>query len=219
MTTLATLRTSLRSRVGNPTVAEVPNSELDARINEAVKEIADKYRFHQVRRVVTFPTVASTARYTLPTDCLVVMKLRHPLENLQLKKRDETWASERETLDDGKPTDYLRERDWIQLFPPPDDVYTLELFYKAGPATLVADGDEPVTPSSWDEGVLLLARFKYWDNRLDAVKATYAQTVWSNWIKDKPVEVDEELAADDTEGVRIPTLRPTRMTRSRFNDE
>lgn len=210
---LTQFRTALRARVGNPTTAEVPDTELTDRINESVKDIADRYGFHKGRKVVTFPTVIDTPRYALPTDCLVVMKLRHPLENEQLRKRDETWASERMTLDAGRPTDYLRERDWVQLFPTPDDVYILELMYKAAPASLLADVDEPVTPVSWDEGVLLLARAKYWDFRLDVQKATHAYNVWERWVSTKPSEISEELFADDTEGVIIPTLQRGRSRR------
>lgn len=214
---LLEFRASLRARVGNPTTGEVADTELDDRINESVSEIADKYGFHQARKVVTFDTVMNTPRYVLPTDCLVLMKLRHPLENVQLRKRDETWASSRMDEEAGKPKDYLRERDWIQLFPTPDGVYTLEMVYKASPARLTADGDTPVTPVSWDEGVLLLARAKHWDVRLDVQKAVHAFSVWERWVSTKPSEINEELFADDTEGVIIPTLKPIR--RRRYFDE
>lgn len=214
---LGQLRTSLRARVGNPTTAEVPNTELDERINEAIKEIADKYGFHRARAITNIVTVVDQAQYDLPADCLVVMKLRHPLENLQLIRRDETWASERMTMDSGKPTDYLRQQDYIQLFPPPDAEYTLELFYKASAATLVADADESILPTSWDEGILHLARAKHWDVRLDVQKAVHAFSVWERWVSTKPSEINEELFADDTEGVIIPTLKPIR--RRRYFDE
>lgn len=212
---LLQLRTDLRGRVGNPTVAEVPNSELDDRINESIRDIIDRYGFLNARKIVQFNTVMDVPRYAIPTDCLVVMKLRHPLDNLQLIKRDETWASKRMTEDSGRPTDYLRERDWMQLFPTPDDVYTLEIMYKAAPATLVNDVDEPELPSMWREGILLLARAKHWDYKLDIQKATHAYNVWERWVSTKPSEVSEELFADNTEGIIIPTLRPRRRRSDR----
>lgn len=209
---LLSFRTALRARVGNPTVAETPNSELDERINESVKDITEKYGFHKGRKVVTFPTVIGQSRYTMPDDCVVVMKLRIPAENVALRKRDETWASDNETLENGMPLNYLRERDWVQLFPPPDDIYTLELKYKASAAAMTLDADEPVFPSTWDQGVLYLARWKYWDVRGDLEKASFAYNAWKLWVKDKPSEIAEELFADDTEGVRVVGLRRSRYT-------
>jgi hypothetical protein len=143
------------------------------------------------------------------------MKLKHPLENLQLRKRDETWAAENATLESGKPLSYLRERDWIQLFPPPDDVYTLELFYKASAPVLTLDADEPIFPTTWDQGAIYLARYKYWDVRGDLQKATFAFNAWQMWVRDKPNEIMEEMFADDTEGVRL--LIPGRRTSPRLD--
>ncbi len=216
---LAAFRTDLRPRIGNPTVAEVPNSELDSRINEAVVDITEKYGFLKARQIVTFPTVADEALYALPSDCVVVMKLTHPLENLKLNKRDETWAADNETLTTGKPLDYIRQRDWIKLFPTPDDVYTLKMQYKAKAATLALDADEPVFPSTWDQGVLYLARAKHWDVRGDLQKAIVAMQVWKDWVADKPSEIAEEMFADDTEGVRVLIPHPSRTNRARARFE
>ncbi len=211
---LLAFRTALRKRIGNPTTAEVPDTELDDRINEAVIEITDRYGFNKGRKVVTFPTVISQSRYTLPTDCSVLMKLTNPAENKQLHKRDETWAAERATLEDGKPTDYLRQRDWIELFPPPDDVYTLQMMYKVIAPTLSVDADEPVFPSTWDSGVIYLARFKYWETQGDLAKAGVALNIWKDWVANKPSEIAEEDFADNTEGVVLPFLRRSSLSNS-----
>ena len=212
---LLAFRTKLRSMVGNPTIAEVPDIALDTRLNEAVKDITEKYGFHKGRKLSTFPTVPGTSRYTIPADCTVVMKLRYPGGNYALRKRDETWASENQTLADGKPTDYLRERDWLQLFPTPNAIYYLELFYKVDPPDLVADADMPLFPSTWDNGALYLARYKHWDHVGDLAKAALAMNAWIMWVRDKPNEIAEELFADDTEGVQL--MLPNRRSHARFD--
>jgi hypothetical protein len=46
----------------------------------------------------------------------------------------------------GQPTEYIRYRDYMELMPIPDDVYTMEIFYKYDEAELVDADDEPGIP-------------------------------------------------------------------------
>lgn len=213
-------RTSLRASVGNPSTTDVPNTELDSCINEAVQEISDKYRFHNTRRVITFETVADVTLYQLPADCAVLMKVLYPTGNTKLTKRDETWWAENgNTEQTGVPTDYIRRRDWIELFVVPDDAYTIKLIYKSIVPTLSVDADEPLFPSTWDQGVIYLARHKFWDRRGDFQKAVYALNKWKDWVRDKPSELDEEEFADNTEGVVLPTLRRRQTFNTSIDDD
>ena len=83
---LTTMRTRLRARIGNPDVVDVPDDDLTRIINSAYGDIADRFRFHKVRKICTFPTVSNTQDYGLPADLLEIMKVRDQTNGRQLRK-------------------------------------------------------------------------------------------------------------------------------------
>lgn len=205
---LLELRTKLRVTLGNPSVAEVPDATLDSLNNEAYEEIHDKFVFHKARKIVTFPTVAASELYQVPSDCLSVFSVWNTTagHERKLEKKDENWLATQQDAEDGDPIAYVRQRGWIQLVPPPDAVYTMRLMYKAHYTVMVADTDVPVLPLAWHPGIWRLARFRYWDDKGDLAKAQWANNVWLQWVSDKPDELQEEYQMDDAEGVTMPFL-------------
>lgn len=205
---LVELRTKLRTKVGNPSIAEAPELALTSLINEAYEEIHEKYTFHKARRIVLFPTVAGSALYDIPSDALSIFSLWNTTTNYQRKivKRDENWLSQQQTQQTGPPVAYVRQRAWLELSPVPDAIYTLRLMYKCAYDPLVVDADVPVIPFSWHPGIWRLARFLYWDEKGDLAKAQWSNNVWLQWVSDKPNELQEEYLMDDTEGVSMPSL-------------
>lgn len=210
---LTTMRTRLRARIGNPDTTDVPDADLTRILNSAYSDIADRFRFHKVRKLCTFPTVGSTTDYGLPTDLLEIIKLRDQTNGRQIRKADYTdEATDTLRLDDtfeGQPTHYIRFRNFVRLKPTPDSAYTIEMFYKAGITSLAADADEPILPAPWHEGILKLARHYFYDERGDIPKAQYALAIYNSWLSTKPNEVDEEKK-DLDKGVRIPSLESGR---------
>ncbi len=203
---LLTLRTRVRKQVGNPTTVDVPDADLTQHVNTAYRDISNKYRFHKVRKLCTFPTVAGTRRYGLPTDCAAVIRVRDTTNEVRLEKLDDMRAAHLIDTDvEGKPTQYTRYRDWLDLHPTPDDVYTIEVFYKGEIVDLSADGDDPVLPTSWHEGIIKLAKYYYYDEQGDIPKATSAFNAYELWASRQPIEVDEEKVDFDS-GVSLPTL-------------
>jgi len=205
---LQELRAKLREKVGNPSVAEVPDTTLDALNNEAYEEIHDKYVFHKARKIVTFPTVASSELYQVPADCLAVFSVWNTTASHQrkLEKKDENWLATQQDAEDGDPLAYVVQRGWIQLVPTPDAVYTMRLMYKSHYTAMTLDTDTPVIPLSWHPGIWRLARFNYWDQKGDLAKAQWTNGVWKQWVVDKPDELQEEYQMDNTEGVVMPSL-------------
>jgi len=199
---------TLRVKVGNPSTAEVDDLVLGRLINNATEEIQDKYKFLKARKVTTFPTVSGSALYMLPSDCVSAFSLWNTSAGNRgkLTKRDENWLSTQQDLQNGPPTDYVRQRGWVQLVPTPDAVYTIRLMYKVSYTKMVDDMDEPVLPLPWHQGIWRLARFLYWDEKGDLAKAQWAQAVWTQWVSDKPNEMEEEDMMDNTEGVILPFL-------------
>lgn len=203
---LSELRVKLRSRIGDPTVIDVPDSELDMHINSAYVEIADTYRFHTVRKLCKFSTVVGTARYGIPDDCLVVMEVRDLTNEKKLEKYGGRRVFEQTSVTtNGFPFAYARFRNWVELVPPPDGVYEIEMHYKADVVELAGDTATPTIPKPWHEGILRLAKYYYYEDQGDVPKSVAAYNAYDVWVSRKPVEVDEEKRDFDS-GVSIPTL-------------
>lgn len=204
------LRARLRRQVGNPSATALADSVLDRLLNAAYKDIADKFKFHRVRKICRFDTVSGQDKYSLPTDTGIVRKVRDVTNERKLEKYDLNDVVQRRRLDtEGKPLYYTHLRDWLQLFPVVDGVYVIEVHYQATVLDLTDVNATPIIPIGWHEGISLLARHKYYDEQGDIGKAIYTLNVWKDWLKDKPIEVFEELK-DLDKGVRIPTLEPRR---------
>lgn len=203
---LLEMRTSLRAKAGNPTTAEVPDSTLDRHINTAYLYIAGRYPFTETRKTTSFPTTVAFSRYQVPPDAAAILHVWDSTNRRRLAKLH--YRSESElgrALPPGPPRGYIRGSNWIQLIPTPLAEYTLVLDYQATPTSLAADADVPIFPTSWHEGIVIRARFNYYDERGDVGKAIYVSNAWKDWVADKPSELDAEK--DDFEhGVEMPEL-------------
>lgn len=216
---LLQLRTKLRRQVGNPTSGDVTDSLLNEQINQAYKDVADRFRFHRNRKLCTFSTVVGQAEYGLPADLLSIIRVRDTTNGVRLIKSDSKRdaALDVATMDNrGKPTHYSRYRTWVTLDPVPDGIYTIELFYKGNIVDLVSDSDTPVLPDTWHHGILLMAKYHYYIDQPDAPKAQHAMGAFNDWATNKPSEVDEEKSDFDS-GVEIPTLSHSTKARLDFD--
>lgn len=210
MSTLVQLRTKLREALGNPPTTQVSDATLTSRLNDSVEFILDRYRFENNRNICTFVTDVGTQSYALPTSYQHLLSVWDITNKVRLVKRDDNWKAEHQveetplTSEYGPPTDYIHYKNWIDVWPIPDGEYTIRVRHKAAQDALSADGDEPVLPSSWHDGVWRYARYIHWDLAMDEGKKASAFDSWQRWLGDKPIEVDEELMADNEEGVILP---------------
>jgi hypothetical protein len=94
----------------------------------------------------------------------------------------------------------------IHLDPPPDDEYGLRLRLREATTALSADGDTPEIPTSWHYGIVLLARYKYWEVLQDGPKMSLSLQAFSDWVDSKTDEIAEELKHDYDQAVRLPDL-------------
>jgi hypothetical protein len=208
---LLQMRTTLRARIGNPTTTDTLDSVLDGEINAAYTDIVDRYRFHLARKRCRFDTIAGEARYDLPTDVLVVMRLSDITNYRKLIKwGDRQLNSVDNYTAQGKPIYYVRYRNWVELSPIPDGIYTIEVFYKYAHAPITDDQQIPNIPLSWHEGIVLMAKHKYYSNiENDQVKAAMAYESFKLWVSDKPTEIDEESVDIDSGVEIVPLSKPT----------
>lgn len=203
---LSEMRTRLRRQIGNPTTTDVPDAQLTEHVNDAYREIVAKFRFHKTRKVCTFDTTADTRRYGLPEDAKWVMRVRDDTNKRFIEKTDDHRLSRIDDLTTtGKPELYARYRDWIELQPTPDGVYTISVYYESDITELSADSDEPVMSEAWHRGLVNLAKYYYYDDQGDDAKALSARNKYEAWLTSQPSEVDEEQRFND-HGVQIPSL-------------
>lgn len=195
--------------IGNPTVLDVNDGVLTEHINTAYREIGNKFRFHLVRKICTFDTISGVSRYGLPVDVAVILRMRNNTSEIRMEKVDSRRRYQQQNytanVQLGVPKGYIRYRDWVEMIPIPDGVYQIELFYKISLVDLSADSNVPVIPESWHRGIVLLARYNYFDDEGDIPKSIDADNKYKTWLADQPVEVDEE-ARDFDVSVEIPEL-------------
>lgn len=189
---------SLRSKIGNPTTANVPDATLTGYLNDAYRFVATRYPFNEMRKVVSFSTAVGTDRYIVPPDLAVVKKLWDDTNKKQIMKRGVNFVSSLpKNMQTGKPKWYFRADDWMQIIPSVDGIYSLMLYYQIQPAALVNAADTPIIPVSWHDGWVLKARHIYYDEKGDIGKAIYANNAWKDWVADKPSEIDQEKEDTD----------------------
>lgn len=213
--TLLDLRNRLRSSIGNLTSTDdAGDALLNQHINSAYEDISNKFRFHKMRKLCDFSTVAGTRRYGIPDGATEVYQVRDLTNNNKLEKLGQRRAEELPIAVDGvvdpvslrgKPVKYVRTRDFLELHPTPDGTYLIRVFYKAEYTPLVSDADTPVLPDSWHRGIGMLARWYFYDQSGDLAKAEQSLNSFNRWVADQPSEVDEETRQLDS-GVEIPTL-------------
>lgn len=221
---LSELRTRLRVRIGNPSTTDVPDTpNLDRHINDALQEISNKYKFKRRRARAKFVTAANSDKYDVAGLTDVIFKVWDRtngklLENIGITKiaQQDFDATPNALVKPGKPDKWTHIETYIQLFPPPDGIYTIEFVYKVRFASLANAGDSPNIPPPWHRGIPILAAALYYDDEAgDPTKATYHQNAFKNWVADMPVEEHEATEAIDS-GVELPSLGASE--RMRFPD-
>ena len=102
---LPAIVTRLRRRVGSPTTAEVPDSEMEENINDAYRDVAHKFRHHKSRKLCSFSTVATQSKYGLPADVGAIYRVWDDTNKIRLRKRGVRWFSMLPTQTDDQPLD------------------------------------------------------------------------------------------------------------------
>lgn len=204
---LSDLTAKLRRAVGDPSTTDVTDDELHDYINDAYLDICDRYKFHITRKLCSFDTVAGTSQYNLPDDIYNVISVRNTTNETRLRKVDQLYVAEAVgTATQGTPEKWTRFRNYMQLFPTPDAVYNIRVFYKCQVDRLTDDNEVPIIPESWHRGIRLLARHMYYDDRSFMPQANYALQIWSNWASTKTDEIADEEYWDNDKGVNVPEL-------------
>ena len=232
---LEQLQARLLARIGSPVDSGAPTpADLTFYLNAAYLDIADRFRFHRARNRCRFNTEAGVHRYSIPAEAKSIFRVMNVTKGYKLDKRGDRYlasnspATELTNLDEsvtandpprdtwGQPTWYVRYRDYLDLQPIPDGIYTIEIFYKYDIAELALPDDIPVLPRSWHYGIVILGAWYYYDERKDVPKKTDQWQSFQQWVDTKPNEIDEESVDIDV-AVEIPTLENGLGPRQDFN--
>jgi hypothetical protein len=212
---LQTMRTRLRRRIGNPATSDVADAVLNDHLNEAYNEMVDRFPHHKTRSKSTVNTVAGDSSYDLPAAMEALLFVRDNTNFRRLKKRGLQWLAGIGEQVNGKPEHYIRFQNAVEIVPPPDDVYVLEFTGISRVTPLASGGDTPIVSPSWHMGIVLLARWHFFDEAGDLAKAKYALDSWKVWLSNKPTEAEQETP--DAGGVEISTLGSVEERRLDFD--
>lgn len=186
----------LQHRLGGNTAVESPVNYLSVWINGAYRFLTTSDTIWGIKRRLYFPeleasdttqsTADGTAYISVPTDCLVVREIYDRTNNRRLnwiswseyiKKSDRA-----DTTAEGDPLKWIRSGTYLYLYPTPDAVYAMTVYYKKRPAALSAADDTTVIGKEWDDVILEVATFmaRNWLNepeRAEIAKKTAAEMI------------------------------------------
>lgn len=208
---LAEMEVMLRSRVHNPTEADQPKSKLYECLNLSYRDICDRFNFREVRGRLRFETDTTHNIYALPSDWYEVIHVRYADSDDRGGRLEKIGPNVSFDLDSGavagRPTHYGMWGGELQLYPPPDDIYAIEVVAKFLPPLLASPTDIPMLPVSWHYGIVLLGRWYYWDGGgvVNAGAAQVAMASFGAWAAGRPKPTLQELN-DLEQAVEVPTL-------------
>ena len=140
-------------------------------INSAYMTLATQNRMWGLKKNWTFPeletnqaavTEDGSETVNAPSNCIIARHVWDSTNDYKLTAisfEDYITYTGRDTAaSEGKPTEWVRNGDYIYLHPTPDDAYTLYIYYRKRPAYLVADDDVTDIGAEWDEPILRLAK-------------------------------------------------------------
>ena len=158
-------------------------------INLSYIRLTTRNRFYGLKANFYFPelevtssalsTADGTKTITTPTDALLIREVWDStndvrLDNISLRRYTD-YTGRSDSNAEGKPIEWIRQDTNIYLYPTPDAVYTIYVYYRKTPAILTGT-DKTVIGVEWDEVVLQLAYIigKEWLGEYD--KATQMKT-------------------------------------------
>jgi len=161
---LSELIADVRSRADEDTADFWTNSMLTTWLNQASLELA--FRLENLEEMDTQNTTSGTANYTLPSDCIKLLRVQVdslPLRPITFSRLDafETKGSP-STDTEGTPEWFYLWKDQIYVYPTPSESVTsgLKILYVKRPAAMSADEDEPDHPEQFHHLLALYALYR-----------------------------------------------------------
>lgn len=167
MLSLKQMRKLVRQGLGGLDEGDMPDPDVDLLLNMSLWEIDSKYPFKEKEARLEFNTVAGQGTYSLSSimsandldlDALQSVAVMQDGKSKKLQRMMEDWFDIQydESADvQAIPEHYLRRNMTLQLWPVPDDVYTVRLFILKNVEALAHGSVESTgLPRNWDELVV-----------------------------------------------------------------
>ena len=124
-------------------------------LNQTIQDVKRSY----MTVSSTFPTVANTRAYAVPSDFVSMVRLEHyvPSDVSDVEKIDEIAFPRIEAQgewpvnDTGKPWRYFIRGEQIEFIPIPDKAYDLRIYYNNKKTVFSADADIPAAPPGFHD--------------------------------------------------------------------
>ena len=151
------IRTSVRKLLNESTAGFWSDDDLNNYINMANQRVnsiiaASRSDFFTVS--ATFNTISGTKSYAWPTDCKYIRRIEvyDTSDPSNILKLDEMKFPRTEAVGSwdisypGQPRMYISRGGQIDLYPIPDSVYPLRIYYEPRQSDLATDSDSPLSP-------------------------------------------------------------------------
>lgn len=198
--TLLDLRTLVSQWVDDPQNGYFTVPTVNMFLNNAQKEVQKlliQANETYYTKVVTTNTVQNQQDYVLPSDLLNIERFEviasgtgiNAQKNLMLKitiNQQSGIAS-----NTGLPSSYFMKKNRVSLFPIPDNVYPINLYYDYLITSMVNDNDVPDVPEDFQEFIAVIAAFDCFikDDRVPA-NITAKKQYYEMLLKQKAEERD-----------------------------
>jgi hypothetical protein len=199
--TLQTIIAAVRERLDDPTF---DNVKITRWANWVIYDICSRTNFPFLENSTTVSTIVSTQDYTLASIAADLNKVKSVIDTtnereLTYVKPEELDSKYKDMSNDttGQPIYWTVYGDTLRVYPLPDDVYTLQVRYKANPTELTVASDTAIIPEVYSETVILgiYQKSLEWNDDFDysvVIEKQYEQKVnkmvsdYSNRVSGQP---------------------------------
>ena len=178
------------------------NERLDQWVNDAVVELFGELDIQGRRQGSTADTIIDQRTYDVPGNLLAMLSLRINDVNRRLIKTSIENFEAFDTTRTGTPTHYQRAGSFISLFPLPDAVQELQMFYIKEPNVLVAVTDTSGIPSMYDRMIHMISLRNALIDLEENDRATFIFQAAENKLRKLPTEEWLE-SQNPQEGIQI----------------
>lgn len=181
VSSLSTLRTRVMERA--TIIGSDPNmapTKITAAINSGLRQTTLEYDWPWLQQTATIAVVQNTSTYPVPSDWLRTFYITNPATG------DKLTPASLETLDrlgpmSGIPTLFGVYASAIILGPTPSGALSLRHRYVRMENTLVADGDTPLIPVEYEEGLIEYASYIVLRQLSESARAQECLKAYGEW--------------------------------------
>jgi hypothetical protein len=190
------------------------NTDLDLYANQSWWDVSDQFDFREKETSIIFPTVGGQDAYSIPViispiifDALQTISIEDPndfshsdLKLISLQDFENEFINT--ASEQAKPTHYYRRGNSLVLYPTPDTIYNITLYYMNILSDIPSQG--PVIPQSWHEIIKYGAIWRALLDVQDYRKASDVRNIQIDLINSRTPVKAKELADTKFAGVDVP---------------